>query len=96
MMFEPPLLFSEHLKAGEGQYVEFKSAFHGKPGNRRKRPVKDITKDIPETLISFANAEGGVLYVGEEARIRAISPRFRSNHNYFIITLVLSANNFKR
>ena len=66
MMFEPPALFSYHLNAGEGQYVEFKSAFHGKPGNRRKRPVKDITKDIAETLISFANAEGGVLYVGVE------------------------------
>ena len=65
-MVEPPALFSDHLKAGEGQYVEFKSAFHGKPGNRRKRPVKDIKKVIAETLISFANAEGGVLYVGVE------------------------------
>ncbi len=46
--------------------MEFKSARQGKPGSQTKRPVKDILKNIAETLIAFANAEGGVLYLGVE------------------------------
>ena len=65
-MMEQPDAFKYHLQQGEGQFWEFKSALQGKPGNKSGRLVKDINKDIAETLVSFANAEGGTLYVGVE------------------------------
>ena len=50
----------------EGQFREFKSAYEGRPGEKKKRPIKKISKDIGETLVAFANADGGELIVGVE------------------------------
>lgn len=50
----------------EGQFREFKSAHEGSPGKKKKRATKKISKDIGETLVAFANADGGELIVGVE------------------------------
>lgn len=50
----------------EGQFREFKSAYEGRPGDKKKRQLKKISKDIGETLVAFANADGGELIVGVE------------------------------
>jgi ATP-dependent DNA helicase RecG len=54
------------MKIGESQYREFKSAFEGPPEEKRPRQVKEICKDVAKTLVAFANAEGGELFVGVE------------------------------
>ena len=54
------------IEQGEGQYVEFKSGYEGKRERKRPRPTKDVLRDVAETLIAFANAEGGTLYVSVE------------------------------
>jgi len=63
------LLVQERLKnnltLGESHFCEFKSALHG-PDRKRRRKVSDVAKDIGETLVAFANADGGTLIVGAE------------------------------
>jgi hypothetical protein len=54
------------LALGESQFREFKSAWEGPPGAKRPRDVKAVAKDIGETLVAFANADGGVLLIGVE------------------------------
>jgi ATP-dependent DNA helicase RecG len=51
---------------GESHYVEFKTAWQYQEGGRRPRPLKDVAKDIAETVVAFANADGGDLLVGVE------------------------------
>lgn len=51
---------------GESYYREFKSAFEGAPANKVPRDVKEIKYDIAKTLVAFANADGGELFVGIE------------------------------
>ncbi|BBN56157.1 hypothetical protein TRE132_42820 [Pseudomonas chlororaphis subsp. aurantiaca] len=53
-------------RIGESHYREFKSALEGAPGRKNKRPTKDICSDISKTLVAFANADGGELFVGIE------------------------------
>ena len=53
-------------RIGESHYREFKSAIQGPPEAKMKRPVKDICSDIAKTLVAFANADGGELFVGIE------------------------------
>jgi ATP-dependent DNA helicase RecG len=64
------LLPVERLRAsitqGESQFREFKSAVEGPPALKVRRPAKNIRRDICETLVAFANADGGELYVGVE------------------------------
>jgi ATP-dependent DNA helicase RecG len=50
----------------EGQFREFKSAFAGPPGAKTRRPVRDISRDVGEALVAFANADGGELLIGVE------------------------------
>ena len=63
------LLVQERLKneitLGESSICEFKSALHG-PDRKGRRKVSLVAKDIAETLVAFANAEGGTLVVGAE------------------------------
>lgn len=53
-------------RIGESHYREFKSARQGPPDAKVKRSVKDICADIAKTLVAFANADGGELFVGIE------------------------------
>jgi len=54
------------IELGESHFREFKSALEGPPGEKKKRPVKDIATNIAQTLVAFANADGGELLVGVE------------------------------
>jgi ATP-dependent DNA helicase RecG len=54
------------LDLGESQFREFKSAFDGPPGSKKARDPRAVSKDIAETLVAFANADGGELLVGVE------------------------------
>ncbi|MCL4270512.1 MAG: putative DNA binding domain-containing protein [Anaerolineales bacterium] len=53
-------------KIGESLYREFKSALQGPPENKTPRPHKGLMQDIAQTLVAFANADGGELFVGIE------------------------------
>ncbi|WP_213764028.1 ATP-binding protein [Caballeronia sp. dw_19] len=53
-------------RIGESHYREFKSACQGPPDAKVKRSVKDICADIAKTLVAFANADGGELFIGIE------------------------------
>lgn len=54
------------LQLGESHFREFKSAYAGAPTERNPRDPKEVAKDIAETLVAFANADGGELLVGVE------------------------------
>ena len=54
------------VSLAEGQFREFKSAYTGPPGEKRKRSVKTICADVGEALVAFANADGGELIIGVE------------------------------
>jgi len=51
---------------GESYYREFKSGFEGPPNNKTPRDINEIKYDIAKTLVAFANADGGELFVGIE------------------------------
>ena len=51
---------------GESYYREFKSAFEGPPSKKMPRDISEIKYDIAKTLVAFANADGGELFVGIE------------------------------
>ena len=63
------LLIQERLEndltLGESHFREFKSAIHGFE-RKSRRKVSLVAKDIGETLVAFANADGGTLIVGAE------------------------------
>jgi len=54
------------IEIGESHYREFKSGFEGPPSNKKSRGVKEVCDDIAKTLVAFANADGGELFVGIE------------------------------
>ena len=54
------------IALGESHFREFKSGLQGIPGEKVKRSIKSIGADIAETLVAFANADGGELLVGVE------------------------------
>lgn len=54
------------IELGESHFREFKSALEGPPGHKVKRPAKDIATNVAQTLVAFANADGGELLVGVE------------------------------
>lgn len=54
------------IELGESHFREFKSALEGAPGSKTKRPVKEIAINIAQTLVAFANADGGELLIGVE------------------------------
>ena len=60
------------LEISESDYREFKSAYEGKPAigdmpsEKKPRDFKAVCAHIAKTLVAFANADGGELYVGVE------------------------------
>lgn len=54
------------INLGESHFREFKSAFEQEPGGPNRRSARSIAKDIGESLVAFANADGGELLVGVE------------------------------
>lgn len=54
------------IEIGESYYREFKSAFNGSLSNKSARDTKEVCYDIAKTLVAFANADGGELFVGIE------------------------------
>lgn len=54
------------IEIGESYYREFKSGFEGRPDNKKPRDISEIKYDIAKTLVAFANADGGELFVGIE------------------------------
>lgn len=67
---EEILLIADKVKntliLGESHFREFKTAFEGRPDNKKPRQVKSICADIAEALVSFANADGGEILIGVE------------------------------
>ena len=51
---------------GESHFREFKSSYEGQPNKKKPRDIRDICIDIAQTLVAFANADGGELFVGVE------------------------------
>ena len=54
------------IEVGESYYREFKSALEGPPGKKTPREIKEVCNDIAKTLVAFANADGGELFIGIE------------------------------
>lgn len=54
------------IEIGESYYREFKSGFEGRPDGKKSRDISEIKYDIAKTLVAFANADGGELFVGIE------------------------------
>ncbi len=55
------------IEVGESHFREFKSACErNRKGDFFPRNVKEVCRDIGEALVSFANADGGELFVGVE------------------------------
>jgi len=54
------------IEIGESYYREFKSAWDGPPGHKTSRDIKEVCYDIAKTLVAFANADGGELFIGIE------------------------------
>ena len=65
-----PVLISERvavgIRLGESHFREFKSAQHGPAEKKTARTARSVCEDIAQTLVAFANADGGELYVGVE------------------------------
>jgi len=57
---------STGIELGESHFREFKSALSQGTSAPRPRDFKTLCRDIGETLVAFANADGGELYVGVE------------------------------
>jgi ATP-dependent DNA helicase RecG len=54
------------LELGESYYREFNSALAGPPNDKKPRDLKDIFANVAKTLVAFANADGGELFIGLE------------------------------
>lgn len=54
------------IQLGESHIREFKSAWQGRPDDKKKGDVKALCWYIGEALVAFANADGGVLLIGVE------------------------------
>ncbi|MDE2983961.1 MAG: putative DNA binding domain-containing protein [Gemmatimonadota bacterium] len=54
------------LSQGEGQFREFKSAWDRSAGSPRKLNWKTLRDKIADAVAAFANADGGLLFVGVE------------------------------
>lgn len=57
---------STGIELGESHFREFKGALERTATPPKPRWVKSLCRDIGESLVAFANADGGELYVGVE------------------------------
>lgn len=55
------------IAEGRSYHVDFLSAFDVTPGGKRPRDVQTVAQAIAETIVAFANSDGGDLLVGVEA-----------------------------
>lgn len=76
------------ISLGESHFREFKSALQGAPGSKYARNTKDICKDVAESLVAFANADGGEILIGveDDGEITGIS-----HLNYDAVDLILQS-----
>lgn len=54
------------LRQDEGQFFDRKSCYDRSGGKVKRRSVREVAKDVAETLSAMANADGGVLALGIE------------------------------
>ncbi len=54
------------LRREEGPFFERKSCYDRTTGVPRRRSVRDVARDVAETITAMANADGGVLVLGLE------------------------------
>lgn len=55
-----------YLRQEEGQFFDRKSLFHGAPGQKQPRDRREVRDEIAEYVAAFANADGGLLILGQE------------------------------
>ncbi|MFM9947806.1 MAG: ATP-binding protein [Saprospiraceae bacterium] len=83
------------LEIGESYYREFKTAFQTEVENigenrvkkQKPRDVKEVCHDIAKTLVAFANADGGELFVGveDDNRVTGLQYNDEKNENDIIL-----------
>ena len=81
------------LEIGENYYREFKTALEleveGVGESRVKKPkprdVKEVCQDIAKTLVAFANADGGELFIGVEDDNRVTGLPYTDEKNNIIL-----------
>ncbi len=63
----------------EGQFLERKSCYDRRGGALKPRPIKDVVRDIAETLVAMANADGGTVVLGieDDSTVSGIPPKYR-------------------
>ncbi|RMH20899.1 MAG: hypothetical protein D6696_07190, partial [Acidobacteria bacterium] len=66
MRYDNRALVEAIIASGEGYYAEFKTAWSYGPNGKEPRPLKEVARDVGETLVAFANSDGGDLLVGVE------------------------------
>ncbi|MBI2864014.1 MAG: putative DNA binding domain-containing protein [Chloroflexi bacterium] len=54
------------LHQDEGQFFDRKSCYDRSAGKVKRRPVRDVARDVAETLVAMANADGGTVALGLE------------------------------
>ena len=62
------------IQLGEGHFREFKSAWNRSSTPPTARPPRDCARDVAETLVAFANADGGELLLGvdDDGRVSGV------------------------
>ena len=55
-----------YLRQEEGQFFDRKSLMHGAPGHKRPRSRTEVRDQVAQYVAAFANADGGVLVLGQE------------------------------
>jgi ATP-dependent DNA helicase RecG len=65
-MSHPHLDLTPYLRQEEGQFFDRKSLLHGAPGKKRPRNRNEVRDQVAQYLAAFANADGGVLILGQE------------------------------
>jgi ATP-dependent DNA helicase RecG len=73
------------LEIGESYYREFKTALEGVPGKKTPRDTKEVCHDIAKTLVAFANADGGELFVGIEDDNSVTGLHFSEEKNNIVL-----------
>ena len=81
------------LEIGESYYREFKTALEivvegvgeNRVKKRKPRDVKEVCHDIAKTLVAFANADGGELFVGVEDDNNVTGLQYTDEKNNIIL-----------